>query len=147
MKNDIKHIFCVIVLFVHRKTEEDLQKGYTLYKLKMEKEISFEQYLKILKSEKRDIFAIAGENSSYHRTLEKAKYFAENNIGDISETGVYNYFCISKIPLGCVYYPCYQDVKNDFILYEYDYPTKIAKLVDKDSEEYKHIVNYVWGNM
>ena len=144
-------IYIVMPILLKEKTKEDLEKEYRhfLFKLNLkEEEHSFEKFISknLSKGEKK--FYINSFISSYHLTLEKAKLYAQQNVGDINEAGCYNYVCVCTADTDCTYYNTYQNLNEDFIVYKFDFVTDEYVPVE-ETEENKEILTVIkyhaWG--
>lgn len=145
MIQKMSNIYIVNAISVTEYKEEDLKRKHTAHNCLNERQLTYEEYLKFLKNWKEDTYSISSFISSFHLEYEKAKEYAENNLGDINEAGCYNYAAIIKAPMDCFYYNSYQNPKTDFELYKYNSETKKYELLDKSAKEYNYIINHLWG--
>ena len=140
----MENIYYVEALAVEEKTETDLIKEYEIYKIKYEREITYEKFLETKKNWHEDKYYIEGFTSSYHETLEEAKEYVIENIGDINEAGSYEYAAVVEAPLSVSYYNSYQ-TKKSFILYKYNHDKNKYEEIPQTEEVCKYILEALSG--
>lgn len=141
----MEYIYDVRAISMDKLEECDIIKKFELYKAFNPNKIvmSYENY----KSLHYPFYPYNFDSflSSMHETLEEAQEYVTQNIGDINESGSYNYAVVSKIPLSISYYTTEQNPNEDFWIYKYNNETHQYELLSKDSLEYKSLLSYSWG--
>ena len=136
-------IYYVEAISLQEKSQEMLKKEYEIHKIKYKEDITYEQFIKFLKDWHDYQYSIDSFISSYHVTLEEAKEYAKNNVGDINEAGCYNYCAVISAPIGISYYNTEQ-IKEDFIIYKYNNVSKSYEELSSTEKEYNKLIEHVW---
>lgn len=144
---DRKKIFYVSAISLEKITEENLKKKYEIYKIKYDKNISYERYIQMAKSWGETKYNIDSFISSYHTSEEEATEYAVENIGDINEAGCYEYVGITDAPIGVSYYNTYINSEKDIRIFKYDREKDKYNpfLKEDDPEIYEYIKYHLWG--
>lgn len=143
-----KFIYYVEAIDIDEKTEDDLKKEYEIHKIKYNKNISYDEFIRFKKGWRDDKYSISSFISSYHLTKEEALEYAKRNIGDINEAGAYPYVAVVTAPTGISYYNSCQNKDEDFIILKYNREKDEYEEIcenDKKSDLYSALVSAVWG--
>lgn len=141
----MEKIYITHAISLENKTEESLKKEYEIKCLKYNKKFDWNCFLKILKQTYEDKYSIGGFISGFYNKKEEATYAIVNNIGDINEAGCYPYAAVCTADIGVAYYDSYQNIETDFDIYEYNFDSKKYEPLNKEADEYKAILHYIWG--
>ena len=107
--------------------------------------LSYEEYRDFQKEMKMDKWKIGGFTSSYHKTEDEAKEYIIKNIGDIEESGCYNYACVSPKVLGHSYHSMYIE-KSDVLIFKWNIEKETFEPfieTDENKELYEIIFDYI----
>lgn len=141
-----KYIYYVMAIDVDEITKEMLYTQYLIHLFKYhDKKMSFEKFLKFKKDWHEDKYNISSFISSYHLDKDEAIEYAEKNVGDINESGSYEYAAVVSAPIGCSYYNTCQDKENDFIFFKYNHESKSYERIDNTNKLYKRLLEHAWS--
>lgn len=97
------NLFILKTISIRPKTKEIRHKHWQIHQIEHNKKISYDNYIKFLKDWNDYDFIYSEEDNCYFTDYSTAKEFAENNISDINDGGIFNYICIVEVPFDCTY--------------------------------------------
>lgn len=100
----MENLFILKTISITEKTKESCKKEWEIRNLRFENnKISYEKFLESLDFFNGKNFSYHDADNCYFTELSKAKEYAEENICDINDGGLYEYIAIVEIPFNCAY--------------------------------------------
>ena len=142
-------IYIVKTISLQKKTDEDLQNEFKIFKINHPIWLlkSYNDFLKFQTSWNNDIYSIDYEDNCYCNTYAQASDKLLNNVCDINDGGAYNYACVIKILLDVTYASSYVE-ESDIMLFKFDMENDVYDLVSHNlDDETKFIINKILGRI
>ena len=134
------NLFILKTIQIKEKSEEDLHREWLIRNIQYDtNKMTCEDYIEFLDSWDDKKYSYDYENNCYFTDLEKAKFYATSNMGDINDGGVYNYVAIVEVPYNRTY--ATTEIQSIYI-FKFNYKKDTYEEVDlNSSEETKFILN------
>lgn len=138
-------LYILKTIRVTEKTEDMLRKEWEIRNIKYPKtKVSYENYLKFLESWNDRYFEFSSEDNCYFKDLDTAKHYAETNMADMNDGGIYNYVAILRTDLERTYAMTNYD---EAYLFKFNYSDDCYEPVEfTDTKEGKFIIDKLGVN-
>lgn len=138
-------IYEVKAVSLTERTKDDIQKELDSVNARYGHNMDMKRFMEHLRAIYRDKYEASSFTSSFHFNQDEAVKYATGNIGDINESGCYNYAAVCRNMVGKAYFDSCQDPDNDFWLFKYDRDTGHYLPLPKEASEYMYVLVEAWG--
>lgn len=133
-------IYILKIYDIRLKDTKILEKDLKIHNIKYNQNLTMEQYIEfvedIIPGSTKFTGISEGEYNAYFYNLTDAIYAAEYNLGDINESGAFNYITITCVESGVVYSESHP---SEFYVYKFNGNDGYEEVINKEDEIYKYL--------